>query len=278
MSCKIDQDHDVSLQSAISLTGIGKAFRTYPSQWARLGEWLGLTSSASYQGAWVLRHVDLDFQKGEAVGIVGLNGAGKSTLLKLIAGVTQPTEGSVKVLGKLSALLELGMGFHPDFTGRQNLLTAGQLMGIPLRRLEVLMPEIEGFAEIGEYIDRPVRVYSSGMQMRLAFSLATAEQPDVLIVDGRCRLAMLIFSRRASTGFGNLKPPALPLFWCHMTTLLFSQYVTAPSCCKRVASPWMLTPRVFWITTMPDCQRPKTLPSTKGTDASKRYLATALPQ
>ena len=91
MSCKIDQDHDVSLQSAISLTGIGKAFRTYPSQWARLREWLGLASSASYEGAWVLRHVDLDFKKGESVGIVGLNGAGKSTLLKLIAGVTQPT-------------------------------------------------------------------------------------------------------------------------------------------------------------------------------------------
>ncbi len=197
MSCKIDQDHDVSLQSAISLTGIGKAFRTYPSQWARLREWLGLASSASYEGAWVLRHVDLDFKKGESVGIVGLNGAGKSTLLKLIAGVTQPTEGSVKVSGKLSALLELGMGFHPDFTGRQNLLTAGQLMGIPLRRLEVLMPEIEGFAEIGEYIDRPVRVYSSGMQMRLAFSLATAEQPDVLIVDEALSVGDAYFQQKS---------------------------------------------------------------------------------
>ena len=137
------------------------------------------------------------FKKGESVGIVGLNGAGKSTLLKLIAGVTQPTEGSVKVSGKLSALLELGMGFHPDFTGRQNLLTAGQLMGIPLRRLEVLMPEIEGFAEIGEYIDRPVRVYSSGMQMRLAFSLATAEQPDVLIVDEALSVGDAYFQQKS---------------------------------------------------------------------------------
>ena len=183
MSCKTDHTQDVNRRSSISLNGIGKAFRAYPSPWARLREWLGLTSSESYRGTWVLRHVDLEFKAGEAVGIVGLNGAGKSTLLKLIAGVTQPTEGSVKVVGKLSALLELGMGFHPDFTGRQNLLTAGQLMGMPLRRLEALMPDIEAFAEIGEYIDRPVRVYSSGMQMRLAFSLATAEQPDVLIVD-----------------------------------------------------------------------------------------------
>ena len=197
MSCKIDQSHDVSLQSSISLTGIGKAFRTYPSPWARLREWLGLTSRVSYQGAWVLRHVDLDLKRGEAVGIVGLNGAGKSTLLKLIAGVTQPTEGTVRVSGKLSALLELGMGFHPDFTGRQNLLTAGQLMGVPLRRLEALMPEIEAFAEIGDYIDRPLRVYSSGMQMRLAFSLATAEQPDVLIVDEALSVGDAYFQQKS---------------------------------------------------------------------------------
>ena len=197
MSCKIDQDQDVSQRNSISLTGIGKAFRAYSSPWARLREWLGLASSESYEGAWVLRHVDLDFKKGEAVGIVGLNGAGKSTLLKLIAGVTQPTEGSVKVSGKLSALLELGMGFHPDFTGRQNLLTAGQLMGIPLKRLEELMPEIEAFAEIREYIDRPVRVYSSGMQMRLAFSLATAEQPDVLIVDEALSVGDAYFQQKS---------------------------------------------------------------------------------
>ena len=278
MSCKIDQDHDVSLQSAISLTGIGKAFRTYPSQWARLREWLGLASSASYQGAWVLRHVDLDFKKGEAVGIVGLNGAGKSTLLKLIAGVTQPTEGSVKVLGKLSALLELGMGFHPDFTGRQNLLTAGQLMGIPLRRLEVLMPEIEGFAEIGEYIDRPVRVYSSGMQMRLAFSLATAEQPDVLIVDEALSVGDAYFQQKSFDRIRQFKASGTTLI------LVSHDHFAIQSICDRAillqegSVTLMLTPRVFWITTRPDCQRPKTLPSTRGTDASKRYLATALPQ
>ena len=182
MSCNTGQEQ-VDLGSTIQLKGIGKVFRSYPSPWARLREWLGLVSLPSHEQTWVLRHIDLDFKRGEAVGIVGLNGAGKSTLLKLIAGVTQPTVGTVEVAGRLSALLELGMGFHPDFTGRQNLLTAGQLMGIPLRRLEELMPEIEAFAEIGDYIDRPVRVYSSGMQMRLAFSLATAERPEVLIVD-----------------------------------------------------------------------------------------------
>ena len=156
-----------------------------------------MTSKVAYESTWVLRHVDLDLKQGEAVGIVGLNGAGKSTLLKLIAGVTQPTEGDVEVAGKLSALLELGTGFHPDFTGRQNLLTAGQLMGIPIRRLEALMPDIEAFAEIGEYIDRPVRVYSSGMQMRLAFSLATAEQPDVLIVDEALSVGDAYFQQKS---------------------------------------------------------------------------------
>ncbi|MDG2461716.1 MAG: ABC transporter ATP-binding protein [Luminiphilus sp.] len=169
--------------TTISLNGVGKAFRVYASQWDRLKEWLLPVSRRRHVQTWVLREITADFRQGEAVGIVGVNGAGKSTLLKIISGITQPSAGTMHVAGRLSALLELGMGFHPDFTGRQNVLTAGQLMGIPLHRLHALMPDIEAFAEIGEYMDRPVRVYSSGMQMRLAFSLATAERPEVLIVD-----------------------------------------------------------------------------------------------
>jgi lipopolysaccharide transport system ATP-binding protein len=117
------------------------------------------------------------------VGIIGINGAGKSTLLKIITGTTQPTTGSVHMTGRVAAMLELGMGFHPDFTGRQNAFMAGQLLGIGGEDIARLMPEIEAFAEIGDYIDQPVRVYSSGMQMRLAFSVATAIRPDILIVD-----------------------------------------------------------------------------------------------
>jgi lipopolysaccharide transport system ATP-binding protein len=120
---------------------------------------------------------------GEAVGIMGVNGAGKSTLLKMISGTTIPTCGHVSVGGRVAALLELGMGFHPDFTGRQNVFMAGQLQGLPTRQIESLMPEIERFAEIGDYIDLPLRVYSSGMQVRLAFSVATAIRPDILIID-----------------------------------------------------------------------------------------------
>jgi lipopolysaccharide transport system ATP-binding protein len=112
-----------------------------------------------------------------------MNGAGKSTLLKLITGTSQATTGSVQVTGRIAALLELGMGFHPDFSGRQNALTAGQLLGISAHDMQQLMPHIEAFAEIGDYMDMPVRVYSSGMQMRLAFSVATCVRPEVLIVD-----------------------------------------------------------------------------------------------
>jgi len=117
------------------------------------------------------------------LGIIGMNGAGKSTLLKMIVGTTRPTTGQVHITGRVSALLELGMGFHPDFTGRENVYMAGQLLGFSLEEITHLMPQIEGFAEIGEYIDQPVRIYSSGMQMRLAFSVATAQRPDILIVD-----------------------------------------------------------------------------------------------
>jgi lipopolysaccharide transport system ATP-binding protein len=117
------------------------------------------------------------------VGIIGINGAGKSTLLKMITGTTQPTTGSVHITGRVAALLELGMGFHPDFTGRQNVFMAGQLLGYGVDYIAALMPEIETFAEIGDYIDQPVRIYSSGMQVRLAFAVSTATRPDILIID-----------------------------------------------------------------------------------------------
>jgi lipopolysaccharide transport system ATP-binding protein len=120
---------------------------------------------------------------GESVGIIGLNGAGKSTLLKILTGTTQATDGQIQIEGRVAALLELGMGFHPDFSGRQNAMMAGQLMGLPAREMAVLMPEIEAFAEIGGYIDQPLRTYSTGMAVRLAFAVATAARPEILIVD-----------------------------------------------------------------------------------------------
>ena len=168
---------------SIRVHQVSKGYRQYPSRWARLCEWLWPFSSAKHQLRWVLRNISFDVQAGEAVALVGLNGAGKSTLLKLITGTSRCTSGHVSIQGKVAALLELGMGFHPDFTGQQNAVMAGQLMGVSAETMRELMPEIEAFAEIGNYIHMPVRVYSSGMQVRLAFAVATCIRPDVLIVD-----------------------------------------------------------------------------------------------
>jgi lipopolysaccharide transport system ATP-binding protein len=167
----------------IRVSGLGKAYKQYPNRWSRLLEWLVPFSAIRHNEHWVLQDVNFEISPGEAVGIVGVNGAGKSTLLKMITGTTQPTCGEIQLHGRVAALLELGMGFHPDFTGRQNAFMAGQLLGMQVEEIEALMPEIERFAEIGEAIDQPVRTYSSGMQMRLAFSVATARRPDILIVD-----------------------------------------------------------------------------------------------
>jgi len=167
----------------VTVAALGKAYKQYPSQRTRLKEWLLPWSKPCHSLKWILKDISFIVQPGEAVGVIGVNGAGKSTLLKLLTGTTQPTLGSVKLEGRVAAMLELGMGFHPDFTGRQNVYMAGQLLGYGMGELEGLMPEIEAFAEIGEYIDQPVRIYSSGMQMRLAFSVATARRPDILVVD-----------------------------------------------------------------------------------------------
>lgn len=167
----------------IKVTNLGKAYKVYPGRFARLKEWLLPFAKPRHTVKWVLQDINFTVNPGEAVGIIGVNGAGKSTLLKMLTGTTQPTTGSVTTTGRVAALLELGIGFHPEFTGRQNVYMAGQLLGMGVEEIRQLMPEIEAFAEIGDYMDHPVRVYSSGMQMRLAFSVATATRPDILIVD-----------------------------------------------------------------------------------------------
>ena len=163
------------------VSNVGKSYKKYSGKWARVAEWL--TGKDQHQKKWVLDDINFVVNPGEAVGIIGVNGAGKSTLLKIVTGTTEPSRGFVKMQGRVAAMLELGMGFHPDFTGRQNAVMAGQLLGISTIEINACMPAIEQFAEIGDYIDRPVRTYSSGMQMRLAFSVATAVRPDILIVD-----------------------------------------------------------------------------------------------
>ncbi len=166
----------------LSLRDVGKAFRTYKSEWHRFSQWFGLYHKPADEH-WVLRHINFDVKPGEAIGIIGQNGAGKSTLLKIVTGTLRSTEGCVQIRGRIAAILELGMGFNPELTGRQNAYHAAGLMGFNNAEIERAMPDIEAFAEIGEYFDEPVRIYSSGMQVRLAFAVATAYRPDVLIVD-----------------------------------------------------------------------------------------------
>lgn len=170
------------MSGQLHVSGLGKAYRHWRSEWLRAASWFGLPVRASEEN-WVLRGVSFSIMPGETVGIIGQNGAGKSTLLKLITGTTRPSEGSIVRTGRVAAILELGMGFNPDLTGRQNSYHSAGLMGYSQREIERAMPEIEEFAEIGKYFDEPVRTYSSGMQMRVAFSVATAFKPDLLIVD-----------------------------------------------------------------------------------------------
>jgi lipopolysaccharide transport system ATP-binding protein len=166
----------------LSLRSLGKAFRDYGSELKRFASWFGFSVKAREE-TWVLRGISFNLMAGDAIGIVGQNGAGKSTLLKLITGTLQPTEGSVAVRGRVSAILELGMGFNPDLTGRQNVYHSAGLMGFSRQDIDGVIDAVEDFAEIGEYFDHPVRTYSSGMQVRVAFGVATAFRPDVLIVD-----------------------------------------------------------------------------------------------
>lgn len=168
--------------SLLIVTDLGKAYRSYASEWQRICSWFGIKITPREEH-WVLKHINFSINAGEAIGIVGQNGAGKSTLLKMLTGTLQPSTGSVQVHGRIAAILELGMGFNPELTGRQNVHHAAGLMGFTSTQIEEVMDEIEAFAEVGEYFDQPVRTYSSGMQMRVAFSVATAIRPEILIVD-----------------------------------------------------------------------------------------------
>jgi lipopolysaccharide transport system ATP-binding protein len=166
----------------LKISDLGKCYKTYRSNLARFASWFGFSAQHKHE-YWAVMDVNFSLRRGEALAIIGQNGAGKSTLLKLITGTIRSSTGSVQINGRISAILELGLGFNPDFTGRQNVYLAGGLMGLSTTELGALMPSIKEFAEIGEFFEQPLRVYSSGMQARLAFAVATAVRPDVLIID-----------------------------------------------------------------------------------------------
>ena len=154
---------------------------------------------------WALKDIDFEVEKGEVLSLVGPNGCGKSTLLQIVSGILQPTTGRVVTRGRIAALLELGAGFNPEFSGRENVYLNGEIMGLSRAEIDSAMPSIEAFAEIGEFIERPVKEYSSGMYVRLAFSTAIHVEPEILIVDEALAVGDAVFANRCVRKFEELR-------------------------------------------------------------------------
>ena len=189
----------------LQIQNVSKVYRLYRRPVDRLLEFLPFTTDYSPTEFWALRDVTLGVERGEVFGIVGPNGSGKSTLLQIVSGILDPTRGRVLTKGRIAALLELGAGFNPEFTGRENVFLNGEILGMPRREMDRVFPDIEKFAEIGTFIDRPVKEYSSGMYVRLAFATAIHVDPEILIVDEALAVGDAIFANRCIKKFEELK-------------------------------------------------------------------------
>jgi len=182
--------------SVIEFQGVSKTYPIYDSPKGRLKELLTFNRKSFHRDFWALQDISFTVEKGQTFCIVGENGAGKSTLLQLVAGILQPASGSVSVNGRVSALLELGAGFNPEFTGRDNVYLNAAILGFSSAQVDRIYQHIEEFAEIGEFIRQPVKTYSSGMVVRLAFAVAIHVDPDILIVDEALAVGDIYFRQR----------------------------------------------------------------------------------
>lgn len=189
----------------LRIQNVSKIYRLYRRPFDRLTESLPFLKHVPPVEFWALRDVSLTVERGEVFGIVGPNGGGKSTLLQIVSGIVEPTRGRVLASGRIAALLELGAGFNPEFSGRENVFLNGEILGISRREMELVFPEIEKFAEIGSFIERPVKEYSSGMYVRLAFATAIHVDPEILIVDEALAVGDAIFANRCIKKFEQLK-------------------------------------------------------------------------
>ncbi|MHC5745176.1 MAG: ABC transporter ATP-binding protein [Nostoc sp.] len=197
---------------AISLKNISKCYKRYARPVDRLKEIL-LPTKSHAQEFWALRDINLEILKGETLGIIGQNGSGKSTLLQIIAGTLTPTTGDIWVNGRVSALLELGSGFNPEFTGRQNVFFNGQILGLSRDEIQAKFDDIAAFAEIGDFIDHPVKTYSSGMVVRLAFAVVANTEPSILIVDEALAVGDAKFQARCMKRIRQMKEQGVTILF-----------------------------------------------------------------
>lgn len=195
----------------ISVRNLSKNYRLFAHPGDRIKQFFSLGLKQYHRDFTALKDLSFDIQRGETVGIIGSNGAGKSTLLQLISGILTPTSGTVEVRGRVSALLELGAGFNPEFTGRENVFFQGMLMGLSQAQMAARFDEIAAFADIGDFIDQPVRTYSSGMFVRLAFAVMVHVDADILIVDEALAVGDLAFQAKCFNRIGLMKQHGLTL-------------------------------------------------------------------
>jgi lipopolysaccharide transport system ATP-binding protein len=203
---------DAAPDAVLKVQGLGKRYRLFASPRDRLASLLGFADRS--KAHWALRDVDFELVRGQCLGVIGDNGAGKSTLLKLLAGTLQPSHGQLTRQGRVTAILELGAGFHPDFTGRDNLVFGGSFIGLSQADMLRLSEEIIEFSELGEAIDRPVKTYSSGMVVRLAFALVTAVQPEVLIIDEALAVGDQSFQKKCVQRIETFRRNGCTILFC----------------------------------------------------------------
>lgn len=219
------------METVIETVNIKKQYRLYDNKHDRLREVLSWKHHSYHHDFCALNGITFDVKKGETVGIIGTNGSGKSTLLKIITGVLSPTAGFVTVAGRISALLELGTGFNPEYTGLENIYLNGRMMGYSRKEMDVRVQNIIDFAEIGEFIHQPVKNYSSGMFARLAFAVAINVEPDILIIDEALSVGDLFFQNKCFRKFDELKEKNV--------TILFVSH--------DISSVRQMCSRVLWI-------------------------------
>ncbi len=189
----------------IDIRELSKCYRVFPKPSDRLKQAVWGWKKRYHRDFWALRGINLQIRRGEAIGVIGRNGSGKSTLMQIIAGVLMPTEGEVRVQGRVDALLELGSAFNPEFTGRENVYLYGAILGLKRKEVEDRFDEIASFADIGDFLDQPVKTYSSGMKVRLAFSVQIQLDPEILVIDEALAVGDNLFQKRCHQRLRQLR-------------------------------------------------------------------------